>query len=148
MTDLQLLDRIHSLELDIAKLDAAIERAEIYNGGGILSALSRGLSRIGHPEPLIKEREAKQKALREYREYLDVLPDSNSESEPIVWKGPKVELAEWILAAYQKGHLEADKPLEALRKVAQHIRMPDGTPLDPRSLWQNLQNRKDFKKNS
>jgi hypothetical protein len=58
------------------------------------------------------------------------------------WMGTGRSLADKTLEEFHAGTLPAKSALDALTQVSKRYVQKNGKPFDPRSLWQNLQNRK------
>ncbi len=66
-----------------------------------------------------------------------------SRAQKLVWIGTGREFADWFLAAYRAGYIEASSNMNALEQAVAHFEKP-GRALNARSLWQNLKNRDEY----
>jgi hypothetical protein len=96
---------------------------------------------------------AKQEQIKSIDEELARLaPGETVESKavpqivPIVWQGHKVEFASAIVDLFEKDHIRANSPTDALNQAAPHFVGKDGKAFKPKSLWQNLKNKQDSRK--
>ena len=103
-------------------------------------------------EQKIKHRQDEQKlGLEHARELAAIQAGSKTAiagSAPLVWTGTVREFGDWILAAHDegKGKLRASSPTNALEQACQHFVREDGRKFKAHSVWQSLQNRKEFSK--
>jgi hypothetical protein len=67
-------------------------------------------------------------------------------SNPISWQGSKIEFAELVLGLYKKGQIKAISNIDALTQAARYFVDRNGKSFKPRSLWQAIQNKKDYTK--
>jgi hypothetical protein len=79
----------------------------------------------------------KERAIQEMRNGQSVV------HPPIVWTGKLRDLGVVTRELFEKGFLKATSEMNALEQVCRHFVRRNGAPIDPRSLWQNLKNKRD-----
>jgi hypothetical protein len=63
-------------------------------------------------------------------------------NQPIIWQGTARSWGEWVLETYRDGKIQATSQTNALELFAQYFATKDGKSFDPKSVLQNLSNKK------
>jgi hypothetical protein len=64
----------------------------------------------------------------------------------VKWTGTVRDFGDWVLNAYHDGKIIATSDMNALEQLCEHFLQKDGSPLNARSIKQNLNNRYNQKK--
>jgi len=88
---------------------------------------------------------------RKYTEALEDVrswqPQSQKDAQSKVkWSGTVREFGDWVLSAYRDRKIIATSNTNALEQLCEHFLQKDGSPLNARSIMQNLNNRYNEKK--
>jgi hypothetical protein len=130
------------LQEEIAKLKRSIPALHVQ------PVLRLGPSSIDLTREDIARKETEMKTIDARLAQLERATEGDTEGEPaanamtISWSGTKLEFAQMILDAYEKGFIRATGPIDALRQAALHFVDRDGKAFKPRSLYQSVQNKR------
>ena len=91
----------------------------------------------------LRQRLRWEQELERERQLSEIRNGPPASPDRMIWTGTAREFGDWILEAFDNGLIQASSRFNALEEACKHFVSKGGKPLNHRSIWQSLRNRKE-----